>query len=234
MKDEKIIVAIDGYSSTGKSSFARQIAQNLNYVYVDTGAMYRAVTLYCIENNLIVNCELNVDKIIGNFKKINIKFVFNNKNGKSETFLNGENVESKIRNVEVSNHVSAVSAIPEVRDKMVALQQEMGKNKGIVMDGRDIGTVVFPDAEIKIFMTAKPEIRAMRRYTELLQNNENVTLEEIEKNIRKRDYIDTHRDTSPLKKADDAIVLDNSNISIDEQMQWFEKIFQSVIKNNKK
>ncbi|MDR2065210.1 MAG: (d)CMP kinase [Prevotellaceae bacterium] len=232
MKGKKIIVAIDGYSSTGKSSFARQIAQNLSYIYVDTGAMYRAVTLYCIENNFIGNCGLNVDKIIGNLKKINIKFVFNDKNGKSETFLNGKNIESKIRNVEVSNHVSAVSAIPEVRTQMVELQQEMGKNKGIVMDGRDIGTVVFPDAEIKIFMTAKPEIRARRRYLELLQNGENVTLQEIEKNIRKRDYIDTHRNTSPLKKADDAIILDNSDISIDEQMQWFEKIFQSVIKKD--
>ncbi|MDR1983745.1 MAG: (d)CMP kinase [Prevotellaceae bacterium] len=225
MKDKKIIIAIDGYSSTGKSSFARQIAQKLSYIYVDTGAMYRAVTLYCIESNFINNCELNVDKIIENLSKINIKFIFNNKIQKSETFLNEENVEKKIRKVEISNHVSEISAIPEVRTQMVELQQKMGENKGIVMDGRDIGTVVFPNAEIKIFMTAKPEIRAMRRYTELLQNGDNVTFEEVEKNIRERDYIDTHRDTSPLKKADDAIILDNSYISIDEQMQWFEKIF---------
>ncbi|MDR0754466.1 MAG: (d)CMP kinase [Prevotellaceae bacterium] len=230
MKGKKIIIAIDGYSSTGKSSFARKIAQKSSYIYVDTGAMYRAVTLYCIENNLVNDCGLNVDKIIENLKKINIEFIFNSTCEKSETFLNGKNVENKIRNVEVSNYVSAISAIPEVRAQMVALQQAMGKNKGIVMDGRDIGTVVFPDAEIKIFMTAKPEIRAIRRYTELLQNGENVTLQEIEKNIRERDYIDTHRETSPLKKADDAIILDNSNISIDEQMQWFDKIFQSVIK----
>jgi cytidylate kinase len=229
MKNKKIIIAIDGYSSTGKSSFARQIARNLSYIYVDTGAMYRAATLYCIKNNLINDCELNVDKIIENLKKIDIKFIFNTQTEKSETFLNDENVENKIRNVEVSNHVSAISAIPEVRVKMVALQQEMGKNKGIVMDGRDIGTVVFPDAEIKIFMTANLEIRAMRRYTELLRNGCNVTLQEIEKNIRERDYIDTHRDASPLKKADDAIILDNSNISVAEQMKWFYKIFQSVI-----
>ncbi|MDR2293043.1 MAG: (d)CMP kinase [Prevotellaceae bacterium] len=230
MKGKKIIIAIDGYSSTGKSSFAKKIAQKLGYIYVDTGAMYRAVTLYCIENNLINDCGLNVDKIIENLKEISIEFVFNNKNEKSETFLNGKNVENKIRNVEVSNHVSAISAISEVRTQMVALQREIGKNKGIVMDGRDIGTVVFPDAEIKIFMTAKPEIRATRRYTELLQKGENVSLREIEKNIRERDYIDAHRDTSPLKKASDAIILDNSDISIDEQMQWFENIFQSVIK----
>jgi cytidylate kinase len=229
MEGKKIIVAIDGYSSTGKSSFARLIAQKLSYIYVDTGAMYRAVTLYCIENNFINNCELNVDKIIGNLKKINIEFIFNSDAEKSETFLNGENVENRIRNVEISSHVSAISAIPEVRTKMVALQQKMGKNKGIVMDGRDIGTVVFPNAEIKIFMTAKLEIRAMRRYTELLQNGYNVTFQEIEKNIYERDYIDTHRDTSPLKKDNDAIILDNSDISVAEQMKWFDKIFQSVI-----
>ncbi|MDR1199514.1 MAG: (d)CMP kinase [Prevotellaceae bacterium] len=229
MEGKKITVAIDGYSSTGKSSFARLIARKLSYIYVDTGAMYRAVTLYCIENNFINNCELNVDKIIENLEKIRIEFIFNTDTGKSETFLNGKNVEGKIRNVEVSNNVSAVSAIPEVRTQMVALQRETGKNKGIVMDGRDIGTVVFPDAEIKIFMTAELKIRAVRRYNELLQNGENVTLQEIEKNIRERDYIDTHRDTSPLKKADDAIVLDNSDISFDEQMKWFDKIFRSII-----
>lgn len=229
MEGKKIIIAIDGYSSTGKSSFAKQIARKLSYIYVDTGAMYRAVTLYCIENNLIRNCELNVNKIIDNLNDIKIQFIFNNNAEKSETFLNGENVENKIRNVEVSGYVSAISAIPEVRTQMVALQREIGKNKGIVMDGRDIGTVVFPDAEIKIFMTAKPEIRAMRRYAELLQNGDNVTLQEIEKNICERDYIDTHRNTSPLKKADDAVILDNSHISVEEQMQWFEKIFQSVI-----
>lgn len=230
MKNEKIIIAIDGFSSTGKSSFAKQIAQKLSYIYVDTGAMYRAITLYCIEKNLIKDCELDVDKIIKNLTNINIIFIFNTNTGKSETFLNGKNVEDKIRKVEVSGHVSAISAIPEVRAQMVALQQEMGKNKGIVMDGRDIGTVVFPNAELKIFMTADPKIRAMRRYNEMLEKNINVTFEEIEKNICERDYIDTHRDTSPLKKADDAIILDNSHISIEEQMQWFEKIFNSVIK----
>ncbi|MDR2126345.1 MAG: (d)CMP kinase [Prevotellaceae bacterium] len=233
MTDKKIIIAIDGYSSTGKSSFARQIARKLSYIYVDTGAMYRAATLFCLKYNIISDCGLNVDKIIAHLKEINIEFVFNGATRQSETFLNGENVENKIRNIEVSNHVSAISAIPEVRTQMVALQQEMGKNKGIVMDGRDIGTVVFPDAEIKIFMTAKLKIRAMRRYNELIQSGNNVTLQEIEKNISQRDYTDSHRDTSPLKKADDAVILDNSNMSIAEQMNWFEKIYQSVIEKQR-
>ena len=233
MENRKIIVAIDGYSSTGKSSFAKQIARMLGYIYVDTGAMYRAVTLYCINNNFINKNKLDVDKIIENLSNINIKFIFNSKTEKSETFLNDKNVENEIRDIEVSNNVSAISTIPEVRSQMVALQQKMGKDKGIVMDGRDIGTVVFPCAELKIFMTAKPEIRAMRRYNELQENGSNVTFEEIEKNIIERDYIDTHRETSPLKKADDAIVLDNSNISIDVQMQWFKNIFRLCQENIK-
>jgi len=233
MENRKIIVAIDGYSSTGKSSFAKQIARMLGYIYVDTGAMYRAVTLYCINNNFINKNKLDVDKIIENLSNINIKFIFNSKTEKSETFLNDKNVENEIRDIEVSNNVSAISTIPEVRSQMVALQQKMGKDKGIVMDGRDIGTVVFPCAELKIFMTAKPEIRAMRRYNELQENGSNVTFEEIEKNIIERDYIDTHREASPLKKADDAIVLDNSNISIDVQMQWFKNIFRLCQENIK-
>ena len=205
----------------------------LGYIYVDTGAMYRAVTLYCINNNFINKNKLDVDKIIENLSNINIKFIFNSKTEKSETFLNDKNVENEIRDIEVSNNVSAISTIPEVRSQMVALQQKMGKDKGIVMDGRDIGTVVFPCAELKIFMTAKPEIRAMRRYNELQENGSNVTFEEIEKNIIERDYIDTHREASPLKKADDAIVLDNSNISIDVQMQWFKNIFRLCQENIK-
>lgn len=233
MKNEKIIVAIDGFSSTGKSSFAKLIAQKMSYIYVDTGAMYRAVTLFCLENNFMRNCGLNVNKIIDNLAHINVKFEFNHQTSRSETFLNGKNVDNEIRNLEVSNNVSAISAIPEVRRQMVALQQKMGENKGIVMDGRDIGTVVFPNAELKIFMTANTEIRAKRRYDELLQNGVNITFAEVEQNIIQRDYIDSHRDASPLKKADDAIVLDNSNMSIDEQMLWFDKIFHATIEKIK-
>ena len=230
MENEKIIVAIDGFSSTGKSTFAKLIAQKISYIYIDTGAMYRAVTVFCLENNFISNCGLNVDKIIENLTHINVKFAFNHRMSRSETFLNEKNVDSIIRDLNVSNNVSAISAIPEVRKQMVALQQKMGENKGLVMDGRDIGTVVFPNAELKIFMTAKPEIRAKRRYDELLQSGINATLAEVEQNIIQRDYIDSHREASPLKKADDAIVLDNSNMSIDDQMLWFDKIFHATIK----
>lgn len=233
MKNEKIIVAIDGFSSTGKSSFAKLIAQKISYIYVDTGAMYRAVTLFCIENHLIRNCRLNVNKIIEDLQHISVKFEFNHETLRNETFLNGKNVDNKIREPNVSNNVSAISAIPEVRRQMVALQQKMGETKGIVMDGRDIGTVVFPNAELKIFMTAKTEIRAKRRYDELLQSGVNITFAEVEKNIIQRDYIDSHRDASPLKKAADAIVLDNSNMSIDEQMLWFDKIFHATIEKIK-
>lgn len=234
MKNKKIIVAIDGFSSTGKSSFAKRIAQQINYIYIDTGAMYRAVTLFCIENNLIHDCRLNVNKIIEHLSHINVHFAVNHQTSKSETFLNGINVENKIRELNVSGSVSAVSAIPEVRGKMVALQQKMGENKGIVMDGRDIGTVVFPNAELKIFMTAKTETRAKRRYDELLQSGANITFAEVEQNIIQRDYIDSHRDASPLRKADDAIVLDNSYMNFDEQMLWFDRFFKLALENVKK
>lgn len=226
----KITIAIDGYSSTGKSSFAKAIAKRLEYIYVDTGAMYRAVTLYCINNGLIEgNGSPKVEEILRKLPEIKISFAYNNELGKSETMLNGVNVEANIRGIEVSQLVSAVSAIPEVRVQMVALQQEMGKHGGIVMDGRDIGTVVFPNADIKIFMTADSKVRAMRRFKELEAKGQSVSLEEIEENIRHRDYEDSHRATSPLRQAEDAVVLDNSNMTPDEQLQWFDKLFAKYV-----
>jgi len=210
----KIIIAIDGHSSTGKSTIAKAIAKRLNYIYVDTGAMYRAVTLFCIKNNMIENPE----KVLDALKDINIEF--RKTEDTTETYLNNTNVEKEIRSIEVANKVSFVSAIPEVREMLVAKQQIMGKSKGVVMDGRDIGTVVFPNAELKIFMTASPEIRAMRRFIELQNKGENVTLEQVSKNIEERDYIDSHREISPLKQAADAVVLDNSNMTREEQIEW--------------
>lgn len=234
MTKNKITIAIDGYSSTGKSSFAKAIAKRLGYIYVDTGAMYRAITLYCINNGLIGKEGFpNVEEIIRKLPEIKIAFAYNNEIGKSETMLNGVNVEADIRGIEVSQHVSAVSAIPEVRVQMVALQQEMGKHGGIVMDGRDIGTVVFPYAELKIFMTADPKVRAIRRFKELEAKGQSVSLEEIEENICHRDYEDSHRATSPLKQAEDAIVLDNSNITPEEQLQWFDDLFAKTVSDIK-
>ena len=230
MTKNKITIAIDGYSSTGKSSFAKSIAKRLGYINVDTGAMYRAVTLYCINNELIgEDGILETEEIIRKLPEIKITFAYNNEVGKSETMLNGVNVEADIRGIEVSQHVSAVSAIPKVREQMVALQQDMGQHGGIVMDGRDIGTVVFPNAELKIFMTAEPKVRAMRRFKELEMKGERVSLEEIENNIRHRDYKDSHRATSPLYQAADAIVLDNSNMTPDEQLVWFDELFTKTI-----
>ena len=234
MTKNKITIAIDGYSSTGKSSFAKTIAQRLGYIYVDTGAMYRAVTLYCIDNGLIGEDGFSdTEEIVRRLPDIKIEFAYNNNIGKSETMLNGVNVEANIRGIEVSQYVSAISAIPEVREQMVELQRQMGKHGGIIMDGRDIGTVVFPDAELKIFMTADPKVRAIRRFKELEAKGQSVSLEEIEENIRHRDYEDSHRATSPLKQADDAVVLDNSNITPKEQLQWFDKLFAEVLKNIK-
>ena len=228
MINRKITIAIDGYSSTGKSSFAKAIAQRLGYIYVDTGAMYRAVTLYCINNGLLSESgEPHMQKIIQQLLEIKIVFAYNNELGKSETLLNGVNVEADIRSLKVSNHVSAVSAIPEVRSQMVELQRQMGRQGGIVMDGRDIGTVVFPDAELKIFMTANPKVRAMRRFSELEAKGQNVPLQEIEQNIRHRDYEDSHRATSPLRQAKDAVVLDNSHMTPEDQLQWFDKLLES-------
>ncbi len=227
MTKNKLTIAIDGYSSTGKSSFAKAIAKRLGYIYVDTGAMYRAVTLYCIDGGLIGDDGFpDVGEVIRRLPEVKIAFRYNNELGKSETMLNGVNVEAAIRGIDVSQHVSAVSAIPEVRKQMVELQQAMGRHGGIVMDGRDIGTVVFPDAELKIFMTADPKVRAMRRFKELEAKGESVSFAEIEDHIRHRDYEDSHRATSPLRKAEDAVVLDNSNMTPEEQLAWFDKLYE--------
>ncbi len=220
MTKRKIIVAIDGHSSCGKSTIAKAVAANFGYIFIDSGAMYRAVTLFALRNNLIDDGAVNREKLISLLPQIQIEFRYNLEKQKSDTFLNGENVEDEIRQLPVSQNVSPVATIPEVRAAMVHLQQEMGKNKGIVMDGRDIGTVVFPDAELKLFVTASPEIRAQRRFDELTAKGEQVSFDEILKNVVERDYIDSTRETSPLKKADDAIVLDNSSMTREEQLEW--------------
>lgn len=216
----KIIIAIDGFSSGGKSTFAREIAARLGYIFIDSGAMYRAVTLYALQHGAIRNGILDEDKLVGMLDDIDIVFRFNPTRGASDIYVNGEYAEGKIRTIEVSNFVSAVSSVPQVRRKLVAMQQEMGRNRGVVMDGRDIGTVVFPDAELKIFLTADPAVRARRRYQELAAKGMDVSLEEIERNIRERDEADQSRDVSPLRKAEDAVVLDNSYMTLDEQMAW--------------
>lgn len=219
-KQNKIIIAIDGYSSCGKSTFAKAIAARLGYIFIDTGAMYRAVTLYALEHGAIRSGIVDEDEVVRLLKEIQITFRFNPERGASDIYVNGDRVESKIRTIEVSNCVSAVSAIAEVRAMLVKMQQEMGRRKGVVMDGRDIGTVVFPDAELKIFMTADPKVRAQRRYDELTAKGDKVSLEEIEQNVRDRDYQDMHRAISPLRQAEDAIVLDNSQMTVEEQMSW--------------
>ncbi|WP_422859438.1 (d)CMP kinase [Flagellimonas sp. S174] len=219
---KKIIIAIDGYSSTGKSTLAKRLAKALDYVYVDTGAMYRAVTLFALQEGFFDEKKDDASKLIKNLPNIQLKFIRNTELGSSEMFLNGKNVEKDIRTLTVARKVSEVAAIKEVREKLVHLQQEMGKEKGIVMDGRDIGTVVFPDAELKIFMTASPETRATRRYKELLDRGDKVTFEEVLKNIEKRDLIDSTRSVSPLRKAKDAIEFDNSDMGLEEQ---FERMF---------
>ncbi|MBT8280730.1 MAG: (d)CMP kinase [Muriicola sp.] len=216
---KRIIIAIDGYSSTGKSTMAKQLAKALDYIYVDTGAMYRAITLFSIENELIGPSGFHKDSLIGELPNIDLEFRYNASLGFSEMYLNGKNVEKEIRTLEVSQFVSQVSVVPEVREKMVALQKAMGKNRGLVMDGRDIGTVVFPEAELKIFMTASPDIRATRRYKELLDRGADISFEEVLENVQARDYIDSHRKFSPLKKAEDAIVLDNSKMNQEEQFK---------------
>lgn len=216
---EKIIIAIDGYSSCGKSTFAKAVAAKLGYIFIDTGAMYRAVTLYGMRRGIAEDREA----LVASLPEVRIEFRFNPAAGRSDVYLNGECVEGEIRRIDVSNRVSAVSSIPEVRAKLVAMQQEMGRQKGIVMDGRDIGTVVFPDAELKIFMTADPHVRAERRYNELIAKGEEVSLAEIERNIRERDRQDETRAVSPLRRASDAVVLDNSRMTIPEQMVWIER-----------
>ncbi|MBQ5638535.1 MAG: (d)CMP kinase [Alistipes sp.] len=217
---KKIVIAIDGYSSCGKSTFAKAIAARLGYIFIDTGAMYRAVTLYALEHGAIRQGMVYEEEVVKLLPEMQITFRFNPERGASDIYVNGDRVEGKIRSIEVSNCVSAVSAIGKVREMLVQMQQEMGKRRGVVMDGRDIGTVVFPDAELKIFMTADPRVRAQRRYDELTAKGDKVSLEEIEQNVRDRDYQDEHRAISPLRKADDAIVLDNSQMTVEEQMTW--------------
>ena len=220
MTVKKIIIAIDGHSSCGKSTMAKSIAQELGYIYIDSGAMYRVVTLYALRNGLINNGVPDAEKLISELKNIKITFKWDEISGKNTTFLNGENVEEEIRRLEVSENVSPISTIAEVRHEMVKQQRENGTNKGIVMDGRDIGTVVFPAAELKIFMTASPEIRAQRRFQELKEKGQEVDFDSILQNVEGRDEIDSNREVSPLKKADDALILDNSNLSREEQLKW--------------
>ena len=229
MDRKRIIIAIDGHSSCGKSTFAKAIAARLGYIFIDTGAMYRAVTLYALENSIIENGIVDEERIKASLGDIDIDFRFNPQRGASDIYVNGDLAEGKIRTIEVSNCVSAVSSIAEVRSKLVAIQQQMGRKGGVVMDGRDIGTVVFPDAEIKIYMTADPMVRAERRFKELTAKGDSVTLEEVYDNVVSRDKADMTRAISPLCKADDAVVLDNSYMSVDEQMAWFDELYKSVV-----
>lgn len=218
---KKITIAIDGHSSCGKSTMAKDLARAIGYVYVDTGAMYRAVTLFALRNNLYTPAgEIDADALRERMGEVKISFALNDKTGRPDTYLNGVLVENEIRTMQVSSRVSAVSALPFVREALVAQQQQMGMEKGIVMDGRDIGTVVFPDAELKIFVTASAEVRARRRYDELKAKGVEADYADVLANVEQRDYIDSHREVSPLRKADDALVLDNSDMTIEEQNKW--------------
>lgn len=216
--EKKFIIAIDGYSSCGKSTFAKAIAKELNYLYIDSGAMYRAVTLFCMRNSFIGEGWINKEGIISEISNININFVRNHKSKEYETYLNSENVEEEIRSMEVTSFVSIISQIAEIREHLVELQRRIGISKGIIMDGRDIGTVVFPGADLKIFMTASIDIRAKRRYDELKEKGINVDFVDVKSKIIARDIADENRDISPLRRADDAIILDNSKMSVKEQM----------------
>lgn len=227
MKD--ITIAIDGHSSCGKSTMAKDLAKEIGYTYVDSGAMYRAVTLYCLRNGLIQDGEILTAPLQEAIDQLSITFSLDPLTEKGCTYLNNENVEKEIRNMNVSSHVSLVSALPFVRKAMVKLQQAMGQQKKIVMDGRDIGTTVFPDAEMKIFVTASPAIRAQRRLDELKAKGEEATFEEVLKNVEERDYIDIHREESPLRQASDAHVLDNSHLTIAQQKEWLLNLFQQII-----
>ena len=227
---KKITIAIDGFSSTGKSTLAKQLANELAYVYVDTGAMYRAVTFFAMNNNLIRSDFFDKKALIDSLPEIQLEFKFNSDLGFAEMYLNGQNVEKQIRTIEVSSFVSKVAEVSEVRSKLVEQQKGMGKNKAIVMDGRDIGTVVFPDAELKIFMTASAETRAQRRFDELQQKGDNVSYEDVLKNVVERDYIDTHREDSPLIIAEDAIEIDNSYLNREEQFATVLELVNEVVK----
>ena len=217
---KKIIIAIDGFSSCGKSTMAKDLSREIGYIYIDSGAMYRAVTLYCLKHGLFQDDTLNTERLKAELPDLDIAFKLNHETGRPQTYLNGELVENDIRTLAVSAKVSIVAALGFVREAMVRLQQQMGREKGIVMDGRDIGTMVFPDAELKIFVTASPEIRARRRFDELQAKGEPGSYEEILHNVEERDRIDTNRAVSPLRKADDAIELDNSHLTIQEQKEW--------------
>ena len=225
----KITIAIDGFSSTGKSTVAKQLAKHLGYVYVDSGAMYRAVTFYAMEHGLISDDFFNVDDLVSQLENIKISFIFNKDLGFAEVYLNGIKIEKDIRTLKVSSFVSKVAEISEVRSLLVKQQQQMGSNKGVVMDGRDIGTVVFTDAELKLFMTASAETRAKRRYNELLERGDDILYEDVLHNVEERDYIDSHREDSPLVKAEDAIEIDNSNLSKEEQFELILKLVQEKL-----
>ena len=226
---KKIVIAIDGFSSCGKSTFAKAIAARLGYIFIDTGAMYRAVTLCAIRQGAVDENSVNEQAVVSLLDGLEVSFKFNAERGASDVYVNGECVEGAIRTIEVSNCVSRISSIREVREKLVALQQQMGRDRGVVMDGRDIGTVVFPDAELKIFMTADPKVRAERRYAELTAKGDVVTMEEILENVISRDEADMTRAISPLRQADDAVVLDNSYMSVEEQMAWFMERYNAIV-----
>lgn len=224
-----ITIAVDGFSSSGKSTMAKKLAKTIGYAYIDSGAMYRAVTLYCLENNLFDGDRLDTEALERQLDNIRVTFGVNAE-GKTETYLNGRNVETEIRQMPVSSKVSIVAAVPSVRHALVRQQQELGKGKGIVMDGRDIGTTVFPDAEMKVYVDASPETRARRRYDELVgKGDTSVTYEEIYRNVCERDHIDMNRAESPLRKADDAVVLNNSDMTIEEQDKWLLDLYHSII-----
>ena len=225
---KKITIAIDGHSSCGKSTMAKDLARTVGYVYVDTGAMYRCVTLYALRHGLFTADGINEAALREEMPNIQISFQFNAETGRPDTYLNGELVENDIRTMEVSNHVSPIATLGLVREAMVAQQQQMGKDKGVVMDGRDIGTVVFPDAELKIFVTASAEVRAQRRFDELKGKGMEADYEDILKNVQERDYIDSHREVSPLRQAEDAILLDNSHMTIPEQKEWLLERFKEA------
>ena len=225
---KKIIIAIDGHSSCGKSTMAKALAQRVGYIYVDTGAMYRAVTLFALQHGLFDKQDRPLEaKLEALMPQVSVSFKLNPETNLPQTYLNGQCVESEIRGMEVSSHVSPIAALPFVRQAMTRQQQLMGRQKGIVMDGRDIGTVVFPEAELKIFVTASPQVRAQRRYDELKAKGQEASFDEILKNVKERDYIDSHREVAPLRQAPDALLLDTSNLSIEEQNQWLIQQFEA-------
>jgi len=229
---KKITIAIDGHSSCGKSTMAKELARRIGYIYVDTGAMYRSVTLYALRHGLFnADGSIRQDELKAAMGDIKISFQLNENTGRPDAYLNGERVEDEIRSLEVSNHVSPIAAVGFVREALVAQQQQMGQEGGIVMDGRDIGTTVFPNAELKIFVTASAEVRAQRRYDELQQKGMPADYADILKNVQERDYIDSHREVSPLRKADDALLLDNSHMTIPEQNEWLMEKYKLAINN---